>query len=68
MTLLRCYCDGLGLQVLTAFAAHNGFDGVVPGHPRALHHPEFTRQPGHAVGRAPTADNLLVFHLLGAAE
>lgn len=33
--LLRFYRAGLGLQVLTASAAHNGFDGVVPGHPRA---------------------------------
>ena len=66
--LLHFYRDGLGLHVLTAFAAHNGFDGVLLGHPQAPYHLEFTHQPGHAVGRAPTADNLLVFYLPEAGE
>jgi catechol 2,3-dioxygenase-like lactoylglutathione lyase family enzyme len=66
--LLPFYCDGLGLRQLTAFSAHNGFDGVMLGHPQAPYHLEFTHQPGHAVGRAPTADNLLVFYLPDAAE
>ena len=66
--LLRFYRDGLGLSVLTSFTAHNGFGGVMLGHPHAPYHLEFTHQPGHAVGRAPTADNLLVFYLPEAAE
>jgi catechol 2,3-dioxygenase-like lactoylglutathione lyase family enzyme len=66
--LLRFYCNGLGLQQLAAFTAHNGFDGVMLGHPQAPYHLEFTHQPGHVVGRAPTADNLLVFYLPDAAE
>ena len=61
--LRRFYCDGLGLQQLAAFTAHNGFDGLMLGHPQAPYHLEFTHQPGHTVGRAPTADNLLVFYL-----
>ena len=61
--LLRFYRAGLGLQQLASFTAHNGFDGVMLGHPQAPYHMEFTHQPGHAVGRAPTADNLLVFYL-----
>ena len=66
--LLRFYRDGLGLQQLAAFTAHNGFDGVMLGHPHAPYHLEFTHQPGHAVGRAPTADNLLVFYVPDAQE
>ena len=61
--VLRFYRDGLGLQVLTSFTGHNGFDGVMLGHPEAPYHLEFTHQSGHRVGRAPTADNLLVFYL-----
>ena len=66
--LLRFYCDGLGLRQLAAFTAHNGFDGVMLGHPQAPYHLEFTHQPGHTAGRAPTADHLLVFYLPDAAE
>ena len=65
--LRRFYCDGLGLRQLAAFTAHNGFDGLVLGHPQAPYHLEFTHQPGHVVGRAPTPDNLLVFYLPDAA-
>ena len=65
--LLRFYCEGLGLQQLAAFRNHHGFDGVMLGQARAPYHLEFTHQPGHLVGRAPTADNLLVFYLPDAA-
>lgn len=61
--LLRFYRDGLGLVELTSFVAHNGFDGCILGHPQAPYHLEFTHQPGHVVGRAPTADHLLVLYL-----
>ena len=61
--LLRFYRDGLGLLQLNAFTSHDGFDGVMLGQPQAPYHLEFTHQPGHTVGRAPTADNLLVFYL-----
>jgi len=65
--LRRFYCDGLGLTQLAAFSAHNGFDGLMLGYPQAPYHLEFTHQPGHTVGRAPTPDNLLVFYLPDAA-
>ena len=61
--LLRFYCDGLGLLQLASFTDHNGFDGLVLGHPHAPYHLEFTHRPGHTVGRAPSADHLLVFYL-----
>ncbi len=38
------------------------------GHKGAAYHLEFTRKAGHKVGRAPTADNLLVFYLPDAGE
>lgn len=65
--LLVFYCDGLGLQLLSSFADHNGFDGVMLGHAAAPYHLEFTHRAGHVAGRAPTADNLLVFYLPDAA-
>ena len=65
--LLRFYRDGLGLTVLYRFADHDGFDGVMLGGEGAPYHLEFTRNRGHAAGRAPTADNLLVFYHPDAA-
>jgi len=59
----RFYRDGLGLDVIASFADHAGFDGVMFGHAGGTYHLEFTHQHGHSVGRAPTADNLLVFYL-----
>lgn len=66
--LRRFYQDGLGLQELASFTNHNGFDGLMLGHEQAPYHLEFTHQPSHYVGRAPTADNLLIFYLPDAAE
>lgn len=66
--LLRFYRDGLGFAVLDRFADHDGFDGVMLGHPRAPWHLEFTAKRGHRAGRAPSKDHLLVFYLPDAAE
>ena len=66
--VLHFYQNGLGLVELASFKAHNGFDGVMLGRPNAPYHFEFTHQPGHQVGRAPTSDNLLVFYLPDAGE
>jgi catechol 2,3-dioxygenase-like lactoylglutathione lyase family enzyme len=60
--LLPFYRDGLGLDVLYRFQGHDGFDGVMLGHPFAPYHFEFTRRNGHIAGRAPTRDNLLVLY------
>jgi catechol 2,3-dioxygenase-like lactoylglutathione lyase family enzyme len=56
--LLRFYEQGLGLGVLYRFEDHDGFDGVMLGRAGAPYHFEFTAKRGHAVGRAPTLDNL----------
>jgi catechol 2,3-dioxygenase-like lactoylglutathione lyase family enzyme len=60
--LRRFYVDGLGLVQLAAFEDHEGFDGLMLGHPDWPYHFEFTHHRGHKVGRAPTPDNLLVFY------
>ena len=62
------YRDGLGFDVLGEFRDHDGFDGVMLGCRGAAYHLEFTRKAGHAAGRAPTADNLLVFYLPDEAQ
>lgn len=57
------YRDGLGFEVLYEFNDHDGFDGIMLGHKGAAYHLEFTHKHGHTAGRAPTADNLLVFYI-----
>ena len=61
--LIRFYCDGLGMLVLSRFEDHEGFDGVIVGRSGAPYHLEFTKKRGEVAPRAPTADNLLVFYL-----
>lgn len=61
--LLPFYCIGLGLEVLYRFENHDGFDGIMLGRSGAKYHFEFTHAHGHAAGRAPTDDNLLVFYI-----
>ncbi|VWX51554.1 Glyoxalase [Novosphingobium sp. 9U] len=57
------YRDGLGFDVLYRFADHDGFDGIMLGSRGAPYHLEFTKAHGHAAGRAPTQENLLIFYL-----
>jgi catechol 2,3-dioxygenase-like lactoylglutathione lyase family enzyme len=66
--LIRFYQDGLGLQVLSRFENHDGFDGVMLGRAGAPYHFEFTHAHGHSAGRALTRDNLLVFYLPDRTE
>ncbi len=65
--LVHFYCEGLGLEHLAGFTAHQGFDGVMLGYPGALYHLEFTREDGQLVAPAPTAEHLLVFYYPDAA-
>jgi hypothetical protein len=57
------YAQGLDYTVLAQFHEHDGFDGVILGHPQHPYHLEFTTQRGHQVGKAPTHEHLLVFYL-----
>src|SRR5436190_7770355 len=66
--VVRFYRDGLGFEVLGGFEDHDGFDGVMLGHPGAAYHLEFTRQRGNTAGKAPTQDALLVFYLPDVRE
>jgi len=59
----RLYRDGLSFEVLGEFTDHVGFDGIMLGHSDADYHLELTRRRGHAAGRAPTQDPLLVFYI-----
>jgi hypothetical protein len=62
------YAAGLGFSILAQFEDHDGFDGIILGHPQAPYHLEFTTQRGHQVGRAPTQDHPLVFYLPNQAD
>ena len=62
----RFYRDGLGFEVVSEFRDHDGYDGVMLGHPGAPYHLEFTRQAGHPAGRAPSREHLLIFYLSDA--
>jgi len=55
------YASGLGLRVLGEFHDHDGFDGVMLGHPDHSWHLEFTTSQ-HPAGNAPSEENLLVFY------
>ena len=66
--LIGFYCDGLGMNLLDRFDDHAGFDGIMVGSADMPYHLEFTRKRGHIAGRAPSADNLLVFYLPRQAE
>lgn len=61
--ILPFYRDALGFDVLLRFDRHEGFDGIMLGHKGVGYHLEFTSKEGHAAGRAPTEDNLLVFYV-----
>lgn len=64
----RMYCEGLGLLVLDRFEDHEGFDGVMLGHPGSQFHFEFTHCRSHPVAPAPTVEDLTVFYIPCAIE
>jgi hypothetical protein len=66
--IAQMYAQGLEFTVLAQFHDHDGFDGVILGHPQHPYHLEFTTHRGHQVGKAPTQDHLLVFYLPDQGE
>jgi len=60
--LIAFYTEALGFEKLGEFEDHEGFDGVMLGHPELPYHFEFTHAHGHKVGRAQSQENLLVFY------
>jgi hypothetical protein len=57
------YMEGLGLQRLGEFTAHQGYDGVMLGLPGLGHHMEIVQRDGGAPNPNPNPDNLLVFYV-----
>jgi hypothetical protein len=49
--------------VLASFQDHDGFDGVILGHPRAPWHLELTREHGATAPDAPTPEHLLALYV-----
>jgi hypothetical protein len=66
--IAEMYATGLDFVVLAEFQDHDGFDGIILGHPQHSYHLEFTTHRGHQVGKAPTQDHLLVLYLPDQAE
>ena len=62
------YQNGLGLDILSNFEDHDGFDGIMLGNSEMPYHFEFTHHRGYQAGRAPTQDNLLVFYIPDAGQ
>jgi catechol 2,3-dioxygenase-like lactoylglutathione lyase family enzyme len=61
--LARFYRDGLGFEELGSFRDHEGFDGLMLGHPGQQYHLEFTHHRTAVPASAPGPDSLLVFYL-----
>jgi hypothetical protein len=57
------YTKGLGLSIIGRFEAHQGFDGVMLGHPGGPYHLEFTVCHSHPIVPAPTPEDLLVLYI-----
>jgi hypothetical protein len=51
--IVEFYRDGLGFEIVASFEDHDGFDGVMLGHPGAQYHLEFTSHKGYTAGGAP---------------
>jgi catechol 2,3-dioxygenase-like lactoylglutathione lyase family enzyme len=62
------YKDGLGLEELGRFDNHEGFDGMMLGHPHLAVHFEFTHCHDLSVVPSPTPEDLLVIYLPDRAE
>lgn len=59
----RQYAEGLGFEVLSQWRDHEGFDGMVLGHPQAPYHLEFIHAHDEPMPPAPHPEQLLVFYL-----
>ncbi len=57
------YTEGLGLNKLSSFTNHAGYDGVMLGLPGREYHLKFTQHGSGSPCPAPTKDNLLVFYI-----
>src|SRR5215211_9513299 len=56
------YRDALGLEQISSFEGHAGYEGVMLALPGRCDHLEFTHHKSGRPCPAPTKDNLLVFY------
>ena len=61
--IAEMYRAGLGFTTIGRFVDHEGFDGIILGHPGHPYHLEFTTKRGHTAGDAPSLEHLLVFYV-----
>jgi len=61
--ILAFYRDGLGFAELGRFEGHDGFDGIILGHPAWPYQFEFTIEHGNLAQRSVSPEQLLVFYL-----
>ena len=66
--VVKMYREGLGFEELGSFRDHDGFDGVMLGHPEHGYHLEFTHEHGAAASDPPSPEQLVVFYLPDAGE
>ena len=67
-SITEMYCKGLHFKVLGKFEDHDGFDGIMLGHPEAQYHLEFTHQRGYKAEINPGPEELLVFYIKNFQE
>jgi catechol 2,3-dioxygenase-like lactoylglutathione lyase family enzyme len=61
--VVRFYRDALGLEQISSFEGHAGYQGVMLALPGRRDHLEFTHHESGSPCPAPTKDNLLVFYV-----
>lgn len=61
--LKHFYCEGLGLQILSEFKGHAGYDGLILGLPDRSYQLEFVQHEEGSDGTATNEENLLVFYI-----
>ena len=66
--MVKMYVDGLSLQIIGSFEDHNGFDGVMVGHPKGPYHIEFTKKSGCILTHRADPETLLVFYIPAREE
>ena len=66
--LADMYIQGLGFKILSQFTDHDGFDGIILGHPGQIYHLEFTSQRIQTTAQKPSQEQLLVFYIPDKTE
>ena len=66
--LRRFYVDALGCALLGEFTAHDGFDGLIVGHPSGAWQIEFVREHACPAPPVPSHEHLLVFYVADRIE